>query len=623
MNIQMQCCGFFLLLVLLYFYLRQKKLHLATEKAFFVVFVVMLFCISLDIMSIIAIIHAEILPSWLVSFVCKAYPVSLVSVTASCLGYVCVDVYYGSPRYKSYLRTMVGIVTVAYITIYMLPVQYYYEPESKLVYTYGPSIIATYGFTILILLLIMVIMQFQKERINRKRREAVQIWMLLWIGAATIQAFHNEILLVSFAGCVGVMVLYIKLENPETNLERKTGLFNQNALALYMKQLYSRREEFSAIFILVEDEFGKDAESVTEEQISLRLVNYLMEIPQTKVFRKSQEELVLIMDNKCLAEEWTDKMKDYFEKNFLYPTIFLVPNASQLDKQEDLFYLIRYARENNQKKAESRLNIVNDDMISAMYQEKKITRQILYAMEQDKVEVFYQPIYSTKEQRFTSAEALVRIRDEEDKIVPPGLFIEVAEKNGMILRLGEIVFEKVCCFIKENRLEQYGIEYVEVNLSVVQCADEHLADTFIRIMESHNINPSMINLEITESASLSAKKILLDNMMCLINYGVKFSLDDFGTGQSNLNYIVDMPVDIVKFDRYMTNAYFENKKAKYVMNAAMHMIHGMELEIVSEGIETEKQFEAMQKLGISYIQGYYFSKPLPQPEFLNFLVANL
>ena len=139
------------------------------------------------------------------------------------------------------------------------------------------------------------------------------------------------------------------------------------------------------------------------------------------------------------------------------------------------------------------------------------------------------------------------------------------------------------------------------------------------VMEKYQVKPSQINLEITESASVSEKMILQENMRKLMDYGVKFSLDDFGTGQSNLNYIVEMPVDIVKFDRNMIVSYFENGKAKYVMDAAMHMIHGMELQIVSEGIETREQFDTMKDLGISYIQGYYFSKPLPESEFLQFL----
>lgn len=254
-----------------------------------------------------------------------------------------------------------------------------------------------------------------------------------------------------------------------------------------------------------------------------------------------------------------------------------------------------------------------------MYRKKRTEQLLLEAMEKDWVEVFYQPIYSTKEHRFTSAEALVRIRDEEGNIVPPGEFIEVAEQNGMILKLGEMVFEKVCRFVKLNNIRQYGLHYIEINLSVVQCSYEQLAEDYISIMERYDIPSEFINLEITESASMEEKRILLNNMKSLMDYGVKFSLDDFGTGQSNLNYIVDMPVNIVKFDRDMINAYFENGKAKYVMDAAMHMVHGMNLEIVSEGIETKEQYETMEELGISYIQGYYFSKPLSEPQFLEFI----
>ncbi len=623
MNIQMQCCGLILLLVLLVFYLRQKRLNLVTERAFFVVFIVMLCCILLDILSVFCIVQREYLPIHFVNFICKSYPVSLVSVASSCLSYVCVDVFIGSARYKRYLQIISVVMFAAGTLIYLLPIHYYYDEESKHIYTYGPCVVATYICGALILLVVLAIIFMRKNQINSRRREAIQIWMLLWMGAMLVQGVRNELLLVGFTGCLGVMVLYIKLENPETNLERKTGFFNQNALTLYTQQLYSQKEDFSVIFIIFEKEVGKSGDFQRDVKENMKWADYLSSIPQVKVFKKSQEQLVLITKDKLLAEEYTYELKDYFEELSLYPMFFLIPDAQKLEKQPDLAYLVRYVRETYKETAEEKINIIGEDIITEMYRERTVTRQILQAIEADRVEVFYQPIYSTKLQRFTSAEALVRIRDEEGKIIPPGMFIDVAEKNGMIRMLGEIVFDKVCRCIKEHRLEQYGVEYIEVNLSVVQCSDEKLADTYIGIMQKHNVNPAMINLEITESASLSAKKTLLDNMMCLINYGVKFALDDFGTGQSNLNYIVDMPVEIVKFDRYMTNAYFENKKAKYVMNAAMHMIHGMALQIVSEGIETEKQFETMKQLGINYIQGYYFSKPLPENEFLDFLVANM
>ena len=187
------------------------------------------------------------------------------------------------------------------------------------------------------------------------------------------------------------------------------------------------------------------------------------------------------------------------------------------------------------------------------------------------------------------------------------------------MKLGGIVFETVCRFIQEKNPAQYGIEYIEVNLSIIQCGYEYLASSYKKIMKKYKISPKAINLEITETASLSEKRILLENMKELREYGVTFSLDDFGTGQSNLNYIVDMPVDIIKFDKDMIQAYFQNDKAKYVMDAAMHMIHGLDLKIVSEGIETQEQYDVMEQLGISYIQGYYFSRPLQEEDFIAFI----
>lgn len=198
----------------------------------------------------------------------------------------------------------------------------------------------------------------------------------------------------------------------------------------------------------------------------------------------------------------------------------------------------------------------------------------------------------------------------------------MAEKRGLIIQLGEIVFRKVCEFIKEYDLKEYGLKYIEVNLSMVQCGYENLADDFIQIMQETKVDPTAIILEITESASLREKSILLENMKKLKAIGVKFALDDFGTGQSNLNYIVEMPIDVVKFDSTMINAYFENGTATYVMDAAMNMIQGMDLAIVSEGIEEKEQYAKMKQLGIDYIQGYYFSKPVETEKFIDFIKEN-
>ncbi len=626
MNIQAQCCGIVLILVLFLFYFRQKNLKLNTEKAFQLIACATLLCVSLDILSIIVITYMEVLSQKLVIIICKSYLASLLSVTVCCLVYISMELNVRIKAYRKVLPIYFFIAAIGFFTIFLLPIRFYVRPEEDALYTYGPSVLATYIFCLLFLVSIFVILILQKKCINKRRWEAVMTWMGIWLAAAFIQFLNNKLLIIGFAGCVGVMVLYLKLENPETNLDRKTGIFNQTALAQYISELYHKKTAFSVISVSFEQSVNQGISSTVQDLFEMKIIDYLSSVPDSKIFKNAEDEIIIILMDKETSDQWADTIRQHFETEAKQSdgisyelSIVFVPDACLVHKAEDLFYLLRYIRQNNTDYAADTLLVADENVVTKMYRNKEVKQLILRAIDSDLVEVFYQPIYSTCEDRFTSAEALVRIRDENGNIIPPGVFIHVAEESGLITKLGEIVFQKVCRFIKENRIKQYGIQYIEVNLSMVQCADEHLADNYIAIMEQYKVNPGMINLEITESASLNAKKILLDNMKCLMNYGASFSLDDFGTGQSNLNYIVEMPVDIVKFDKNMIHAYFENAKAKYVMDAAMHMIHGMELKIVSEGIETEQQYQTMKNLGISYIQGYYFSKPLPPDEFLEFL----
>ena len=637
MNIQLQICGILILSILSFFYHGQKKLKLRTEVAFSRCFNWVLVSLILDVASIAAIVYMDSLPMILVELLCKLYPVSLVVVVYLSLTYVCADTCYDIKKYKKITRRY-GIFTIlAGIAVLLTPIDIFYDAAEKNAHTYGTSIYVTFFCATVLLLSIFYQLVKERKRMNPARKKAMWLWILLWTMAAMVQFFlDSAMLVIGFVTAVGMMIVYLMLENPMANIDRNTGIYNQNVMLHYVRQLYGEKQNFSVLSISFEH--TPENNIVTQADLKMRteILNYLQSIPKAVVFKNVEDELILIFKDTEWAEEGVLQIVERFSKGFGWddsaeedallrrqrvPNCYYihVPNANVVKQVGDLFYLIRYTKENSTELDNNRLLKVSQKMVEKMFCEKEIENMIFSAMENDRVEVFYQPIYSTKEQKFTSAEALCRIRDEKGNLVPPGAFIPIAEKNGMILRLGEIVFDKVCRFIKENRIEQYGIQYIEVNLSVVQCAYEGLASSYIGIMEKHNVNPEFINLEITESASLSAKMTMLENMKVLMNYGVVFSLDDFGTGQSNLNYIVDMPVDIVKFDKDMIRAYFENKKAKYVMDAAMHMIQGMKLEIVSEGIETQKQFETMKDLQIAYIQGFYFSKPLPEFEYLEFM----
>lgn len=626
MNIQTQCCGMIVLLVLLLFYRRQERLNLNTGKAYWRAFCITVLSISMDILSVVAIVNMNRLPIHFVNWVCKTYLVSMIGVALSSLLYIYADLYSKDGKYQIFVKKYIAIAGIGAILIYILPIYIYCEAEKADVYTYGPSAMATYVFALSFVIMNTYSMVKHKKRINPRRREAVFIWMSVWLSAAVIQFVNKSILIIGYAFAIGIMVLYLKLENPEQNLDKRTGLFNQNAFAEYTRQLFMEGHRFSLLCMYFEGTFRQNTQEDIREHLNVEISQYLLSIPGIRVFKNAEDETVLLFENIDDTKDIVEQLKNRFNRGWgrdgslmLRPHWIFIPDLCIVSDAKDISSLLRYIRENSKEYTENYFLTVEEFMVIDMYEEKETEQLILNAIEHEGIEVFYQPIFSTKEQHFTCAEALVRMRDEDGALILPGKFIGVAEKKGLIIKLGEIVFEKVCRFLKEEDISQYGLDYIEVNLSVVQCAYSNLADDYIRIMKEYGVNPACINLEITESASVTAKNILLANMEKLMDYGVQFTLDDFGTGQSNLNYIVDMPVHIVKFDKDMINAYFENGKAKYVMDAAMHMIQGMDLDIVSEGIETGEQFEIMQSLGIKYIQGFYFSKPLPEKEFLEFL----
>lgn len=252
--------------------------------------------------------------------------------------------------------------------------------------------------------------------------------------------------------------------------------------------------------------------------------------------------------------------------------------------------------------------------------EQQATKKIIEdALKENRIEIYLQPIYSVEKKKFVSAEVLSRIIEKDGTVIQPYKFIDVAERTGLITQVEDMVFEKACRLINEEKLWQLGLEYIEVNLSVKKGESSKLHEKYQVVLEKYDVEPSRINLEITETASISAKENLLKNMNTMIAEGIRFSLDDFGSGESNLNYIIEMPVSIVKFDKDMTQGYFMNPRAKMVMTATVGMIHSLNLKVVAEGVEEKEQLDEMIALGVDYIQGYYFSKPIPRKDFVQFI----
>ena len=233
-------------------------------------------------------------------------------------------------------------------------------------------------------------------------------------------------------------------------------------------------------------------------------------------------------------------------------------------------------------------------------------------------EMYYQPIYDIEKKQFVSAEALIRLKDDELGFISPAVFIPAAEKSGTIHQIGDFVLEDVISFISKNSIDYYGLEYIELNLSVAQCIESNLSEKILKLLEKYTVSPDQINLEITETSQNVNFEIIEKNINSLAQSGISFSLDDYGTGYSNILRITKLPLHIIKLDKSFVDD-LDRPGMKTIIKETIAMLKKMNKKILIEGVETYEDFDYFRAAGCDYVQGYYFSKPLNRDEFFRFL----
>ncbi len=239
-------------------------------------------------------------------------------------------------------------------------------------------------------------------------------------------------------------------------------------------------------------------------------------------------------------------------------------------------------------------------------------------LREKRFEMYYQPIYNMRTGMFSSAEALIRLKDPEYGMVSPKLFIPSAERRNMILPIGKYVLDSVFRFAARPDFEELGLEYIELNLSVDQLLQANLVDQIQVLQKKYGISSMRINLEITETVAGLQSKVGLRNIKALCNKNYTFSLDDYGTGYSNIQRAVELPLSLVKIDKSIIDK-SETARGEAMIRSTIQMMHEMGFKVVSEGVETKEQLDLLDRLGCDYIQGFYFAMPMCEEEFVRFL----
>lgn len=584
----------------------------------------------LDLATSVTISYADSCPVWLNYVLNQALHLSFVTSTMVYCAYI-INFTKEQKEIKWVDRVLIFLpictVVALILTTGITNLAFYFDKAGR--YHRGSLIWFVYGVSAFYTLIALLYTRHYKSRLTIAQKKMVLYFSVGTLLAVLIQVLYAELMIVHFMMAVICLLIYLSLENPEDYTEKRFGTFNYIAFVEIMKEYFNKNKKFQVLGLQVEGlQNVKETMGVTYNEIVLKEVaEYLMKAAgEDKVYYISEARFGILDQKK--KEDW-DKLIANIKTRFGSPfsinklqlslsagmaMIAYPNNAEQLEEAIDILsFSLSKAVDSNSD------DIIYDhkECLDEARRESKLVQVMKDALKNNSFMVYYQPIYSVKEQRYTSAEALIRLIDPELGFISPDEFITLAERRGLILEIGEFVFRQVCRFIKENRIWEKGIHCIDVNLSAVQCMQEHLYQQLIEIMDEYGLDYHYIHLEVTETAAVNSGEALHNNMKQLMSYGMKFSLDDYGTGYSNLSNLIKYPFYTIKLDKSMVWSAVESEKAMCALKHTISMIKEMNNVIVAEGVETKEQAQMLTEMGCDYFQGYYYSKPVNQEEFLS------
>lgn len=272
-----------------------------------------------------------------------------------------------------------------------------------------------------------------------------------------------------------------------------------------------------------------------------------------------------------------------------------------------------------QRLGKNNLQFYSADINQESFRQLWFESQLHHALRLGELSLNYQPKIDLATGRITSMEALIRWNNPKLGQVPPGEFIPIAERTGLINEIGEWVIRSACGQARRWREAGFRDVGVAVNLSALQFRQKNLCENIAAILDGSELEPGLLELEITESAVMDNFDGALEMIRELHKAGVQFAIDDFGTGYSSLAYLKHLPVNTLKIDRSFLSDTVPDKQDSLIITAIVAMAHSLNLRVVAEGVETGAQKRFLEHLECDEIQGYLISKPVPEDDALELL----
>ncbi len=441
--------------------------------------------------------------------------------------------------------------------------------------------------------------------------------------------------------CTLISIDELKKENEQALNEFKhklTKLPNQTQVLIDLNALYARQhlnENKITMAIINIDNFSTLRSIVGYEQsnrILITFADYLCKLSKKfsfKVYHTEHNNFLLVMTN-VNSESDVTEITEIIQKelmsfytmgnNSLHLTasigVSIYPDSSsKLTLFDDAYKALSAAEKNGFGKVEFfKQNSGKHD-----YDQLKLYNELHKALEEKEFEIYYQPIVDAQTKKTMAAEALVRWIHPEHGLIAPYVFIPIMERTGLIVELGKYMLEGV---LKQQKLwENFKFRQVEVsiNLSMLEFETGEFVDHVKSRLEAHKVSSRLIKFEITEGIAMINEDKTSQQLNGIRDLGINISLDDFGTGYTSFSYLKKIPANTLKIDRSLIINIVKNKDDQRIVKGIIDLGHTLGMKIVVEGIETKSMYEKIAEMGGDYIQGYYFSKPIPAFEFQELL----
>ena len=509
---------------------------------------------------------------------------------------------------------------------------YYFRDGS-----YYQGVGADYGYAYIVIFFLLGLLIVVRQHKYTTLRTKVIVCAYTAVAAAMIglQYWHREMLCTSVSNTVVLIMLYLQIQNPVVFLDTTTGIGNGTAFESQLEDRLRRKGEGYVLtihlskFYHIHTILGTENSNELLREIGAYLYNLCGKF---HVFHTAGDAFTVFADTKEQCERLKCEIQKRFESDWVvqenrialdmemvvqhYPTDFKA--------MAEYYGMREFLLENAGKSGAQVIVEADADMIAQYRRRRKVEIAVARAIREKGFLVYYQPVYSLKERQIVSLEALVRLKDPELGFISPEEFIPLAERDGNIIHIGEQVLEQCCRFLSKHVLSNgsLGIRTIHVNISMVQCLRQNLTETIRPVLESYHIPPSMLTLEVTERTAIGAPERMLWHMHELGKMGVSFALDDYGTGYSNMTYLLSLPFRFIKLEKEIVWECFKSEKAHIAIESTVAMIKKLNMQIVAEGIEDKHQLDTLLGMGCDFIQGYYFSKPVPEKDFIEVLKKN-